>query len=127
MHALRFSTIKSAIFLSCSVMPASASITSTVMSLRTMDSYARWTLKNSTESSTCRVLRMPAVSIKIYFCRTPSVSTSNGTSMASRVVPGMGETMTRVRMGEGVDDGGLAHVGRPTMASLRGGRAGLAG
>ena len=68
MHALRFSTMTSAIFLSCSVMPASASITSTVMSLRTMDSSERCTLKNSTESSTRRVFRMPAVSIKMYFC-----------------------------------------------------------
>ena len=39
------------------------------MSQRAMESSARWTLKNSMESSTRRVLRMPAVSIRMYFCR----------------------------------------------------------
>jgi len=32
----------------------------------------------------------------MYRCRKPSVSTSNGTSTESRVVPGTGLTMTRL-------------------------------
>ena len=72
------------------------------------------------ESSTRRVLRMPAVSISTYFCRTPSVSTSNGTSTASRVVPGMGLTMTRSDCVSALMMEDLPTLGRPTMASFRG-------
>jgi hypothetical protein len=63
---------------------------------------------------------MPAVSIKIYFERTPSVSTSNGTSTESRVVPGMGETMTRSELVSALMMEDLPTFGRPTMASFSG-------
>ena len=100
-------------------MPASASKTSTAMSQRSMESTARWTLKNSTESSTRRVFLMPAVSMRTYFCRTPSVSTSKGTSMASRVVPGTGLTMTRSDCVSALMIEDLPTFGRPTMASFK--------
>ena len=90
------------------------------MSQRAMESSARWTLKNSIESSTRRVFRMPAVSIRMYFCRTPSVSTSNGTSIASRVVPGIGLTMTRSDCVRALMMEDLPTLGRPTMASFKG-------
>jgi hypothetical protein len=72
------------------------------------------------ESFTLRALRMPAVSIKIYFCRTPSVSTSKGTSTESRVVPGMGLTMTRSDLVRALIMEDLPTFGRPTIANFSG-------
>jgi hypothetical protein len=63
---------------------------------------------------------MPAVSISNIFLRTPSVSTSNGTSTASRVVPGIGETMTRSDLVSALMMDDLPTFGRPTMASFKG-------
>ena len=120
MQARRFSTIRSAIFLSCSKIPASASRTRIAISQREMDSSERCTLKNSTESSMLRVLRMPAVSTSTYFSRPPSVSTSNGTSTESRVVPGIGLTMTRSDFVSALMMDDLPTFGRPTIANRNG-------
>ena len=120
MQARFCSTMVSAIFLSCSVIPASVSRTKTAISQRAMDSSARLTLKNSMESSTLRVFRMPAVSINTYCWRSPSVSTVNGTSTASRVVPGIGLTTTRSERVKALMIEDFPTLGRPTIASFRG-------
>ncbi len=90
------------------------------MSLRAIASFVRSTLKYSIESSIRRALRTPAVSISTYFSRTPSVSTSNGTSMASRVVPGIGLTITRLDPVRALINEDLPTLGRPTIANRTG-------
>ncbi len=93
-------------------------MTITVMSLRAIESSDRCTLKNSMESSIRRVLRMPAVSINMYCWLTPSVTTSNGTSIESRVVPGIGETITRDDFVSALIMDDFPTFGRPTMANF---------
>ena len=70
-----------------------------------------------------RRFRMPAVSIRLYCCRTPSVSTSNGTSIASRVVPEISLTITRCDSVSALMIDDLPTLGRPTMAMFIGGSA----
>ena len=101
-------------------MPASASRTKIAMSQRAIESSARLTLKNSIGSPIRRFLRMPAVSMRTYCCGRPSVSTANGTSTESRVVPGMGLTMTRSDCVSALMSDDLPTLGRPTMASFNG-------
>ena len=79
-----------AIFLSWSVSPSAASIIRRHTSHLSIAATARITLYLSMSSFTFDFLRIPAVSIKIYFF--PSFS--NGVSMESRVVPAIGETIT---------------------------------
>ena len=129
MQARRCSTITSAIFLSCSVMPLMASITKTAISQRAMASLVRSTEKYSMVSSIRRALRTPAVSTSTYCSRPASVITSNGTSTASRVVPGIALTMTRCEPVSWLMIEDLPTFGRPTMArrfgptGRRGGKA----
>jgi hypothetical protein len=90
------------------------------MSQRSMESSLRLHAEKLHRVVNAPRFRIPAVSIKMYFCRTPSVSTSNGTSTASRVVPGIGLTMTRSDLVSALMIEDLPTFGRPTMASFNG-------
>ena len=83
--ALPLSWAIPAIFVSWSVMPSCASITSTATSQRSTAATARIILYFSISSLILLFLRIPAVSIKTYFCP----SSSKGVSIASLVVPGI--------------------------------------
>jgi len=111
MQAFRAWTILSATFLSCSVMPASASKTRTARSQRIIDSSARLTLKNSTELPTCR-----------GFAHTRRVNQYIGLARArcldlkgniDRIASGSwnGADDDPFGLSEGIDDGRLAHIG----------------
>ena len=116
MQARRCSTITSAIFLSCSVIPLIASITSTAISHRAMAPLVRSTEKYSMLLSMRRAFRTPAVSTSTYCSRPASVTTSKGTSTASRVVPGISLTITRSDPVTRLIIDDLPTFGRPTMA-----------
>ena len=63
---------------------------------------------------------IPAVSIKIYFCRRPSVSISKGTSIESRVVPGIELTITRSDFVSALMIEDLPTLGLPIIANFVG-------
>ena len=87
--------------------PSVASMTSSAMSAPSRCLRAITTESFSAIRCVLPLRRMPAVSMKRK--RRPLCSTISST--ASRVVPGMGETMARSEDGQAVQQRGLAHVG----------------
>ena len=80
-----------AILASCSVIPSTASITTTTTSALSTAETVRIMLYRSNSSLILFFLRSPAVSIKLY----SRSFQSTVVSMASRVVPAISETRTR--------------------------------
>ena len=107
------------ILASCSATPSAASQSMTTTCARSMLRMLESTLKDSTGLSSLETLalrRMPAVSMKTYFCPSRSMSVS----IASRVVPGRESTSIRSSPSSRLSMLDLPALGRPTSA-MRGG------